>query len=373
MALYHPRILYPEPNATLCITECNEACQFYQYCAPASPDSSFPLNTTPASTPIQFHHASSLLPNLLIAAASFVAAAFLLLAASYAILRFRRRHSHDPPSAAAEDGDGDIDGDLLELEETDIHHVWYIRTVGLDEPTIHSIAAWAYKAGDGLLGAADEGCPVCLAEFRDGELLRLLPKCGHAFHLPCIDTWLRSHVNCPICRAPIVAPPTAAASDLVEPYSGSSALVEDVQIAVRPQEADRVEPEEETESGVTEIGIAVDPVTVSSYPSPSSQLRAPIALGEDRLQPVRRSVSMDSSSLGALLLKRDPEERSGEEKKDTDLEQESITKNRGKMGNASKGASQPKDPQEMERSLSSSGGRFLLSRHGRGWSAVLPL
>jgi hypothetical protein len=36
-----------------------------------------------------------------------------------------------------------------------------------------------------MLGATD--CPVCLGEFRDGELLRLLPECGLAFHVPCID------------------------------------------------------------------------------------------------------------------------------------------------------------------------------------------
>ncbi|CAL1395531.1 unnamed protein product [Linum trigynum] len=48
-------------------------------------------------------------------------------------------------------------------------------------------------------------CSVCLSEFEEGESLRLLPKCSHAFHIPCIDTWLRSHKNCPLCRAPIVA------------------------------------------------------------------------------------------------------------------------------------------------------------------------
>ncbi|KAI5070669.1 hypothetical protein GOP47_0015012 [Adiantum capillus-veneris] len=46
-------------------------------------------------------------------------------------------------------------------------------------------------------------CAVCLSEFEEAEHLRLLPSCLHAFHLPCIDVWLRSHASCPLCRTPI--------------------------------------------------------------------------------------------------------------------------------------------------------------------------
>ncbi|KAL5546459.1 hypothetical protein UlMin_006146 [Ulmus minor] len=31
---------------------------------------------------------------------------------------------------------------------------------------------------------------VCLGEFEENQSLRLLPKCNHAFHLPCTDVWL---------------------------------------------------------------------------------------------------------------------------------------------------------------------------------------
>lgn len=43
-------------------------------------------------------------------------------------------------------------------------------------------------------------CPVCLAEFRQGETLRRLDACGHAFHQECIDAWLARNVSCPVCR-----------------------------------------------------------------------------------------------------------------------------------------------------------------------------
>ncbi|MBA0562076.1 hypothetical protein Golob_007154, partial [Gossypium lobatum] len=62
-----------------------------------------------------------------------------------------------------------------------------------------------YKRGEGLVEGTD--CAVCLTEFEEDETLRLLPKCNHAFHVPCIDTWLRSHTTCPMCRAPIVSNP----------------------------------------------------------------------------------------------------------------------------------------------------------------------
>ncbi|XP_062221380.1 probable E3 ubiquitin-protein ligase ATL44 [Phragmites australis] len=44
-------------------------------------------------------------------------------------------------------------------------------------------------------------CAICLAEFAEGEQLRVLPHCAHGFHVACIDTWLGAHASCPSCRA----------------------------------------------------------------------------------------------------------------------------------------------------------------------------
>ncbi|BFG36157.1 hypothetical protein CerSpe_224310 [Prunus speciosa] len=46
-------------------------------------------------------------------------------------------------------------------------------------------------------------CAVCLCEFKDGEAIRVLPECMHLFHAGCIDMWLSSHSNCPLCRTDI--------------------------------------------------------------------------------------------------------------------------------------------------------------------------
>ncbi|URD87105.1 finger protein [Musa troglodytarum] len=53
-------------------------------------------------------------------------------------------------------------------------------------------------------------CAICLADFADGDVVRVLPQCGHGFHTGCIDTWLRSHSSCPSCRRILVvtAPPS---------------------------------------------------------------------------------------------------------------------------------------------------------------------
>ncbi|KAJ0087698.1 hypothetical protein Patl1_31929 [Pistacia atlantica] len=46
-------------------------------------------------------------------------------------------------------------------------------------------------------------CPVCLSVFTDGEEIKQLSACKHSFHASCIDMWLKSHSNCPICRASV--------------------------------------------------------------------------------------------------------------------------------------------------------------------------
>ncbi|GKD56272.1 ribonuclease H-like domain-containing protein, partial [Tanacetum coccineum] len=54
--------------------------------------------------------------------------------------------------------------------------------------------------------ANGSGCSICLADYKPEDVVRLLPKCGHLFHVKCIDTWLKNHPTCPLCRKmPVVA------------------------------------------------------------------------------------------------------------------------------------------------------------------------
>ncbi|KAK6935701.1 Zinc finger, RING-type [Dillenia turbinata] len=73
-------------------------------------------------------------------------------------------------------------------------------TIGLDASIISSIPLFVYKSGE---QKQDLECVICLSMFEDKDVGRDLPKCGHAFHVECIDMWLNSHSDCPICRAPV--------------------------------------------------------------------------------------------------------------------------------------------------------------------------
>ncbi|XP_020102030.1 probable E3 ubiquitin-protein ligase ATL45 [Ananas comosus] len=65
------------------------------------------------------------------------------------------------------------------------------------------------RGGEGE-GEGDGTCAVCLADFEEGEAVRVLPECAHCFHVACIDAWLRARTSCPVCRAEIAPPPLRA-------------------------------------------------------------------------------------------------------------------------------------------------------------------
>ncbi|MQL98469.1 hypothetical protein Taro_031177 [Colocasia esculenta] len=72
------------------------------------------------------------------------------------------------------------------------------RSSGVDKTVIESLPFFRFSS----LKGSREGleCAVCLSRFEGAELLRLLPKCKHAFHIGCVDRWLEGHSSCPLCR-----------------------------------------------------------------------------------------------------------------------------------------------------------------------------
>ncbi|KAK1631534.1 hypothetical protein QYE76_005849 [Lolium multiflorum] len=144
------------------------------------------------------------------------------------------------------------------------------RQRGLDPAVLETFPTMAYadvKEHKAIKGALE--CAVCLSEFDDDETLRLLPKCSHVFHPDCIDTWLASHVTCPVCRANLVpedpnAPstgddvpaelsdPSASQPQDVPPPASPTAAAPTVVIDVDETEDERIIREETDE--LTRIG-----------------------------------------------------------------------------------------------------------------------
>ncbi|CAK9328971.1 unnamed protein product [Citrullus colocynthis] len=56
-------------------------------------------------------------------------------------------------------------------------------------------------------------CAVCLSEFEENEIGRIIPKCNHRFHVGCIDMWFYSHVTCPLCRSEVKPEPGSGSFD----------------------------------------------------------------------------------------------------------------------------------------------------------------
>ncbi|KAJ8447194.1 hypothetical protein Cgig2_030425 [Carnegiea gigantea] len=83
-----------------------------------------------------------------------------------------------------------------------------IAEAGLDEATLNSFPTVPYSQAK-VQGFYKEGssCSICLGEYKESDVLRVLPDCGHSFHQNCVDPWLRLRPTCPICRnSPLPSP-----------------------------------------------------------------------------------------------------------------------------------------------------------------------
>ncbi|MED6180243.1 hypothetical protein PIB30_008437 [Stylosanthes scabra] len=86
----------------------------------------------------------------------------------------------------------------------------------------------------GSLRGQKEGldCAVCLNRFEITDVLRLLPKCNHAFHMDCVDKWLDEHSTCPLCRNRV---------DPKDILTREQLLVQEVKEGERDNEANPIE------------------------------------------------------------------------------------------------------------------------------------
>jgi hypothetical protein len=85
--------------------------------------------------------------------------------------------------------------------------------LGIDEATLKGYPEVVYGEARKLAKATKKGtstctcCSICLDNYGKGDVLRMLPDCGHLFHRECVDPWLRHHPTCPVCRtSPVPSP-----------------------------------------------------------------------------------------------------------------------------------------------------------------------
>ncbi|RKP03735.1 hypothetical protein CXG81DRAFT_16831 [Caulochytrium protostelioides] len=95
------------------------------------------------------------------------------------------------------------------------------------EAAAEAAAAHLAKPPPTLIAATRERCMICLTEYEDGDLLRVM-RCQHGFHKECLDQWLVAYNNsCPLCRNKAVgsedAPDAAAGAPGTAAGSAGSA------------------------------------------------------------------------------------------------------------------------------------------------------
>ncbi|KAL3500576.1 hypothetical protein ACH5RR_039669 [Cinchona calisaya] len=90
----------------------------------------------------------------------------------------------------------DLSNDTDDLEQD---HQGILRSIsGIERRIIDSLPFFTFSSLKGSKQGLE--CAVCLSKFEETDVLRLLPRCKHAFHRNCIDKWLENHSSCPLCR-----------------------------------------------------------------------------------------------------------------------------------------------------------------------------
>ncbi|CAN0877292.1 RING-H2 finger protein ATL54 [Linum grandiflorum] len=313
----------PTNDPQSCFGICEPACPFNCYKLPKD----VPPPPPPPKSDQQISPAVIIIVSLLSFTFLLVSYYFIFGKSCFDRIRRRRLPIEDPTTA---DG-GD---DVQIVGQNQVHHpIWHIATVGLHQSVINSITVCKYKKGQGLIEGTE--CSVCLSEFQEDAMLRLLPKCNHAFHVPCIDTWLRSHTNCPLCRAHIV--------NELRPTSGPVTAHQDGNSSPNLDAAQIENPED---------GGARSPVTINDNGDGELKEEEEVRSDSTAAKKLRRSNSMDSLPDAAVI--RDESSRDS-------------------SGSSSSSSSSCSAAEVSMKRSNSSGGRFFLSRINRSQSLVLPL
>ncbi|KAA8516107.1 hypothetical protein F0562_019286 [Nyssa sinensis] len=182
--------------------------------------------------PPPIHYISQNVNNLGLAIAislGFLVLLSAVLLASYVCYRASRqraRHPNENPNLNVNHSDnGIIVPRIIFVAEDDDDDNNENVVVGLDQAVINSYPKFSFSMDRG--GGNDSMCSICLCEYKEAEMLRMLPDCRHYFHLTCIDAWLKLNASCPVCRnSPLPTPLSTPLSEVVPLSQYSDGMVE---------------------------------------------------------------------------------------------------------------------------------------------------
>ncbi|CAN0879013.1 RING-H2 finger protein ATL65 [Linum grandiflorum] len=201
----------------------NHHSSFHFHRPPLDSGASSSLPSTSSPSTVEF--SPPLIAMVVVVAASllFITYSRLIYGSLVLLLRrYRRQHRRFPISAPSSTGGGGerLDSPPPYFDSPDEFHHLYFHNYGLDESVIKTIPISLYtKSPPPQAAAATRDCAVCLLEFEHGhDYVRTLPNCSHKFHVDCIDIWLRSHANCPLCRSRIFLPSSSTSSPPPPPF-----------------------------------------------------------------------------------------------------------------------------------------------------------
>ncbi|XP_057438029.1 RING-H2 finger protein ATL43-like [Lotus japonicus] len=118
---------------------------------------------------------------------------------------------------------------------------------GVGREVVESLPKFRFGSLRGRKNGLD--CAVCLAGFEEREVLRLLPKCRHAFHVDCVDMWLHAHSTCPLCRYKVLREDAGLAEDAREEEGEEEAFGNNIIEGGRNNDEGGVLPENENRRG----------------------------------------------------------------------------------------------------------------------------
>jgi hypothetical protein len=88
--------------------------------------------------------------------------------------------------------------------------------MGLEDNVINSYPRFQFSRDSATVLGQNTTCSICLCEYKDSEMLRMMPECRHYFHLCCLDSWLKLNGSCPVCRnSPLPTPLSTPLQEVV--------------------------------------------------------------------------------------------------------------------------------------------------------------